>query len=724
MTAAAISRRQSRPRRARCETVLQLEAAECGAAALAMVLSHFGRRVPLEELRQACGVSRDGSKASGILKAARAYGLEARGLKAEPQHLADLPTPMIAFVNFNHFVVVEGVGRGNVCLNDPASGPRSVSYDELDEMFTGVVLTFQKGDAFEARDDRRSLLGSLAHRLAAAKGAVAFAVLASLVLVLPGLALPVFSRVFVDFVLAQRMNDWLGPLVLGMLATAVVRAALTSLRYRYLLAAETRLAIEGSRAMLWRLLRLPAAFFDQRFAGEVADRLNLNDGLARLLTGELARALLSLAMVGFFLLFMLTYSVQLALVTAALTAFNLVVVVAVARKVRNGYRKVSLERGKLFATTVAGLYDIETHKAGGAEDAFFSRWAGLQVNVIDAEQRIALPQAMLTAVPTFMNGLSIAVVVGLGGLLIADGEMSIGMLVAFQTLMASFTQPAAELARLGGQVQQVRAFAVRLDDIDGQPLDFRFASGRDDLPLDALPRGRIDLDEVSFGYAQLEPPLIKDFSLSAAPGARIALVGASGSGKSTIGRLIVGLHRPQAGQILIDGRPLDAWPPAALAARLAYVDQDVALFEGNVRDNLTLWDPTVPEVDIVEAARDAQVYDVVSARPGGLDSRVQEDGRNFSGGQRQRLDIARALARNPSVIVLDEATSALDPVTELAVMNAIRRRGATCIMIAHRLSAIRDCDEIMVIEQGRIVERGQHETLIAAGGPYASLLES
>lgn len=724
MTAAVAARRWLGGRRARCESVLQLEAAECGAASLAMILSHFGRRAPLEELRLACGVSRDGSKASGILKAARAYGLAARGLKAEPEHLAELPMPAIAFVNFNHFLVVEGVGRGVVWLNDPANGPRTVTEDEFDEMFTGVVLTFERGDGFEARDDRPRLLDSLARRLASAKGAVAFAVLASLVLVLPGLALPIFSRVFVDFVLAPKMSDWLGPLVLGMLATALVRAALTGLRFRYLLAAETRLAIEGSRAMLWRMLRLPTSFFDQRFAGEIADRLNLNDGLARLLTGELARALLSLAMIGLFFLAMCSYSVPLALVAAALTTLNLVVVMAIARGIRDGYRKVSLEQGKLFATTVAGLQDIETYKAAGAEDAFFGRWAGLQVNVIDAEQRIALPLAMLSAVPTFLNGLSIAAVVGLGGLLIADGEMTIGMLVAFQTLMASFTQPAAELANLGGQMQQVQAFTARLDDIEGQPLDRRFGGDGDKLQLDALPRGHLELRDVAFGYNPLEPPLIENFSLSATAGARIALVGASGSGKSTIGRLIVGLHRPREGQVLIDGRPFDAWPPAALAARLAYVDQDVTLFEGTVRDNLTLWDTTVPEADIVAAARDAQVHDVIAARPGAYEARVEENGRNLSGGQRQRLDIARALARNPSIIVLDEATSALDPEMELAVMDAIRRRGATCIVIAHRLSTIRDCDEIIVMERGQIVERGHHAALIEAGGRYAGLLEN
>jgi ABC-type bacteriocin/lantibiotic exporter with double-glycine peptidase domain len=315
-------------------------------------------------------------------------------------------------------------------------------------------------------------------------------------------------------------------------------------------------------------------------------------------------------------------------------------------------------------------------------------------------------------------------VIGLGGLQIADGAMTVGMLVAFQTLMASFAQPAAELARLGGQMQQVQAFTARLDDIEGQPLDRRFAADAETRPVDALPRGRIQLEGVAFGYAPLEAPIIEDLDLSAAPGARIALVGSSGSGKSTVGRLIAGLQRPRAGRILLDGRPLDAWPPAALAARLAYVEQDVGLFEGTVRDNLTLWDATIAEADVVAAARDAQIHDAIAARPGAYEAVVEEGGRNFSGGQRQRLDIARALARNPSIIVLDEATSALDPTVEAAVMDAIRRRGATCIVIAHRLSAIRDCDEIVVLERGRIVERGRHEELLLAGGRYAALLEA
>lgn len=724
MSSSLVTRLRGRQaQRRRTPTVLQMEAAECGAACLGMVLGHFGRHVPLEELRTACGVSRDGSKASGILRAARAYGLESKGLKAEPSHLHDLRPPLVAFVNFSHFVVVEGIGPRWVYLNDPASGPRRVGHEEFDEMFTGVVLTFRTTPEFVRSDARPSRLRRLRERIRPVRAAMLFVGLLTVALFLPGVAIPLFSRTFVDYVLIASLEDWLQPLLIGMAVTALLRGGLTWLRAITLARLETQLSIAGARQMLWRLLRLPSAFFAHRFAGEIAPRVNLNDEFARLVTGDLARAVLGLISMMFYFVVMLFFDVTLTLMVAAVAGISFILLVVVTRALQNGYRKLSIDRGRLNGIAVSGIQDMETFKAAGAEDSFFTRWAGHHAKVVNTEQKVGLPVVLVSTTPAFATALTSAAVLVVGGHAVMEGTMTIGMLVAFQTLAASFSEPVADLTKFGTQVQQVQAHAARIDDILHQPQDPALLAAPTGVPP-ALPVGRIELEDIRFGYAPLDPPLIEGLSLALEPGTSVALVGSSGSGKSTIGRLIAGLYRPDGGRILIDGRPLEDWPRQAIAATFAYVDQEIVLFEGTVRENLTLWDSTIPESDVVAAAQDAQIHDVIASRPGGYDSVVEEGGRNFSGGQRQRLEIARALAANPRILVLDEATSALDPVSEAQVMEAVRRRGCTCVIIAHRLSTIRDCDEIVVLERGQPVERGRHPDLIAADGRYRRLVET
>lgn len=707
--------------------LLQMEAAECGAASLGIVLAHHGLHMTLEELRVACGVSRDGSNAGNIVKAARRLGMDAKGFKKEPQQLAEVALPAIIHWNFNHFLVLEGFVGDRVLLNDPAAGRRTVTRRELDQAFTGVVLQLSPGEGFEPRGRPPSILPALRERLQGTGAALLFAVLAGVGLVVPGLVLPAFVRVFVDDLLIGGAQDWLGPLLAGLALTAVARATLTWLREECLIRLETRLSVAQSSRFLWHVLRLPKRFFDARRAGDIAGRIGLNDRLASLLSGRLASTLLDLLTVVFFAALMFDYDAELAAIAVALAAANLLALRLAGRhRTEQGQALLHL-RGKLDGVEAEGLQMVETLKATGGESDFFARWAGHHANVMDAEQRMAVSGYALSIVPGLLSGLGVAAVLGLGGVKVMAGGLSMGMLVAFQSLLASFMGPVRSLVALGAELQEVQGQLARIEDVLRHPPDTPFIESDEPPPPETVGRvleGRVEIEGLTFGYSPLAPPLIEDLSLSLAPGARVALVGGSGSGKSTVVGLVAGMYEPWGGEIRLDGVQASRWPWRSRTRGVGLVDQQVFLFEGTVRDNLTLWDPTVPDADVVRAARDACIHEVISHRPGGYDAVVQEGGRNFSGGQRQRLEIARALATNPAVLLLDEATSALDPLTERTVDDALRRRGCSCIIVAHRLSTVRDADEIVVLHRGQVVQRGTHDQLKGAGGRYAELLGS
>ncbi|HSG40501.1 MAG TPA: NHLP family bacteriocin export ABC transporter peptidase/permease/ATPase subunit [Thermoanaerobaculia bacterium] len=715
-------------RRSRTPTVLQMEAVECGAAALGIVLAHFGRWVPLEELRIACGVSRDGSKASNIVKAARQYGLEAKGFKKEPQTLRATRPPMILHWNFNHFLVLEGFGKkGQVYLNDPAGGPRTVTGEELDQAFTGVVLTFQPGPEFQKKGDPPRLIPALRSRLTGVRAALAFILLAGLALVIPGLVVPVFSKVFIDSVLLENRRDWLPPLLLAMSFAAVMTGALTWLQQSHLLRLETRLAVGASSRFLWHVLRLPTEFFSQRFAGDISSRVAINDRVAQLLTRDLATNALGVLMIVFFALILFQYDPVLTLVGIGVVSLNVAALRYVSRKRVDGNRRLVQDQGKLLGTAIGGLQTIETLKATGGESDLFTRWAGYQAKVVNGRQDLERYTQMLDAVPPMLSAVNTALILGIGGLRVMNGDMTLGGLVAFQLLMALFIAPVNRLVSLGGRLQMVEGDMNRLDDVLRYRIDPSAGSGAGEEPAEGEAvklAGHLELRNVSFGYSRLDPPLIEDLSITLKPGARVALVGGSGSGKSTISKLVTGLYQPWEGEILFDGRSRSATPPGVMTNSLATVDQSVFLFEGTVRENLTLWDPTIPLPEVVAAAKDACIHEDIAARPGGYDSPVEEGGANWSGGQRQRLEIARALVGRPTVLVLDEATSALDPTTESRIDDALRRRGCTCLIVAHRLSTIRDADEIIVLERGKVIQRGTHDELKEAEGPYARLISA
>jgi NHLM bacteriocin system ABC transporter peptidase/ATP-binding protein len=719
-------------RRVKTPTVLQMEAVECGAAALGIVLGYYERIVPLEELRSECGVSRDGSKANNVVRAARKYGLIAKGVKYDSlERLYDLTYPCILFWNFNHFLVLEGFHKGKAYLMDPAAGPRVVTMDELDASFSGVVLTFEVGPDFKKAGEKPSMKAALRHRLEGSEKALLFAILCGLFLVVPGLIIPTFSRVFIDEYLVGGRRNLVTPLLAGMAFTAVLRMGLTWLQEYYLLRMETKLALVTSSSFFNHILRLPVSYFSQRFAGEIGSRVAINNKVANLISGRLATTLLDCLLVGFYALLMFLYDVVLTVVCIAIALLNIIAVRVVARQRVDASRRLLQDQGKLTGTAMNGLRMIETLKASGSEAEFFARWSGYQAKALRAQQELGQISEFVKAVPPFVNMLTTTLILLLGSLKVMNGQLTVGMLVAYQSLMASFSKPLTSFVSFGSSLQELEADMNRLDDVLHFPIDDQYLRDAARGEPSSTERssdvvklsGDVELRDVTFGYSPLDKPLVEGLNLKISPGQRIAFVGMSGSGKSTVAKLVSGLYKPWKGQILFDGVPMEEIPTSLLRNSMAMVDQEIFLLGGTIRENVTMWDTTIPPASMTNACRDARIDADIQARLGKYESVVEEHGSNFSGGQRQRLEIARALVGSPTILILDEATSALDPPTEAEFDDALRRRGCTCIIVAHRLSTIKDADEIIVMERGQIVQRGTHDELKEQPGLYAELIK-
>lgn len=709
-------------RRVHTPTVMQLEAVECGAASLGIILGHYGRYVPLTELRRQCGVSRDGSKASKVVQAARSYGLDAKGYKVETiEQLLSIKLPFIIFWQFRHFLVVEGYSRTHVYLNDPAGGHRKVTHEEFGQGFTGVVLAMQPGPEFKRGGQRSHIFSSVGRYLQGQGWAILMCILAGVLLTLPNLAFPVFSRYLIDNILIPAQPNTLRPLLAIMAGTILIALLLkiiqTNMLRRLMLALSTRSACR----YVWHLLRLPMTFYGQRYAGEVAGRLPMTQTVAELLSGKLAETVLSLVQVVLYLAILFCYSVPLTLIGLSAALINFIALRAIYRARVEARLRMALDEGKAGGIAIAGLQGVETLKATGMEDGFFAKWAGYYTKAVQARQELEASTLALGTLPVLLNGITTTLILVLGGWFVIQGQLTIGMLFAFQILMALMLAPVGQLVTLGSEFQELEVNLLRLEDVLDSPAES--VPARVD-PATSPPRGDVQVSNLVFGYSPLDAPLLTGFDLTLQPGRRVALVGASGSGKSTVARLITGLYNPWSGTLLVDGMLPGHTPAEDRSQRIGFVDQDVFLFEGTVRENLTLWDETVPDEVLWQAIRDAQLEDVVQALPGGLMAPLVEGGANLSGGQRQRLEIARALVNSPTLLVLDEATSALDAETEFRVLEGLRRRGCTSVLVAHRLSTIRDCDEIIVLQMGQVVERGSHAELMQRGGEYVRLVQT
>ncbi|MEO1012384.1 MAG: NHLP family bacteriocin export ABC transporter peptidase/permease/ATPase subunit [Bacteroidota bacterium] len=723
--------------RVKTPTVLQMEAVECGAAALSIILGYFGKFVPLEKLRITCGVSRDGLKATNILRAAREYGLDAKGYAKSIQKLQEMQMPAIIFWNFNHFLVIEGFSKDKVYLSDPAQGRYQVSHKEFDEAFTGVVMTFSPNEKFEKGNEKAGLIPSLVTRISGSRLSVVFIVLASLFLVIPGLVIPSFTQVFIDKYLVNQVSGFVMPLLLAMGAILLLNAGLIYLQQYYLLRLETKLALTTSSKFLWHVFHLPISFFTQRYSGEIGSRVSLNDKVARLLSGDLANAALNVIVIVFYAVLMFSYDLLLTAIGVFMAVINVVALQLVSRARKDGNRQLINENGKLLGTTTSGISMIETLKASGRENDFFMTWSGYLAKVINAQQELGWLTVRLNVVPPLLMSLNTTIILGVGAMRVMDGQMTLGMLVAFLYLMNNFMGPVNQLVAVGSLLQETEGDMNRIDDVLNYETSSEFRTNGLDtekedsnepnivktLTNDKL-IGHLEIKDLSFGYTRTMPALVEGFNLSLKPGSRVALVGGSGSGKSTIAKIVSGLYEPWSGEILFDGMPRKKIPRHVLNESLAVIDQEVLIFKGSVKENIAFWDGQIPERQIIKSAHDAEIHEAIAERVNAYDSAVAERGTNFSGGQRQRLEIARALALNPSLLIMDEATSALDPKSEKLVMDNIKKRGCTCLIVAHRLSTIKDCDEIIVLRFGKIVERGTHEELMEQNGAYADLISS
>ena len=703
-----------------------MEAVECGAASLSMVLGYFGCYRPLAEVRMQCGVSRDGSKATNILKAAKHYGFRAKGLTRSFKKLQETQLPVVIFWNFNHFVTLEGFGKNSVFINDPGVGHREVSIKEFKAAFTGVTLSIQPGEEFKKTGRKPSVWPSLFRTLRGYEKGFFYIFLASLLLVLPQFLLPAATQVFIDNVLLDKRTDWFRPLISFLVGVLFLQVAVDSLKALISRRLQLMQMISLNTGFIWRLLRLPISFYTQRYPGEVVDRTKLNDSIAQTVSGPMSEVVanaITMLVLGAVLCF---YNVWLTLIGIGFSLVNFLVLSKLTAKRKEANLSASLEMGKVQGCAIAGIQSIETIKAGGQEITFYTKFGGYLAKGMNSMQRLQSSSLALAVLPDFAKQMTGLLILLLGGLSVMEGQMTVGMLVAFYSMMTNFLRPLQEIFNFSSNIQELTGNVVRVEDVMSNPPE---PDRPDEISVDEAGRpivrlsGQVEVDNLQFGFNPNMPPLIEDFSLKLNPGNSVALVGGSGSGKSTIAKIVCGLYKPLRGEILIGGTDLAKIPSVVFRNTLGFVEQEFGIFEGSIRDNLSLLDRTITDENIIQAAKDAEIHDVIQNMPKGYETILLENGGNLSGGQRQRLELARALVNNPSIVILDEATSALDAETEQLVMLNLRRRGCSLIIVAHRLSTIRDSDEIIVLASGKVKERGTHNEMIVKDGPYSQLVK-
>ena len=704
-------------------TVFQMEVSECGAASLAMILQHYGKYVPLEELRVETGVSRNGCNARNICLAGEHYGFKVTASKRElDKVLMKNHAPCMIHWNFSHFVVFEGVVGRKYRINDPQMGRRLLSREEMEESYSGTVLQFDPGENFKRSKGRRDLFTFAKSRLKGQYTTLIALLLLGIALIAPGVLNPVFSQVFLDDILTLGQNTWMKWLLLAMILTALFDAYFTYIQSNISLMLQTKMNLVSTDGMIGHLFRLPLEFFEQRYAGDLVSRVYNNVSVVNFLSGQLTGLIISIVTSLIYLDIMFCYSPTLALVGIGFSVTSVVIASLASMKITDMTRKFGMDSGKLAGAFYNGLSASASLKAVGAEGEYTARILGYYAEVTANDQKMGRLQAGLDVVPKAISSLNNVILLVLGSKYVISGELTAGMLLSFSGFLGSFSSPFSNIVGFVRSLQQLKNDLARVEDIMSYPEDKSYTSQKDESLEGRKLSGDIEVQGISFAYGKLDEPLIKNFSLSATPGRSIALVGTSGCGKSTIAKLLSGLYHPWSGNISYDGVSIDEIPSSVISSSIAVVNQTISLFEGSVYDNISAWNQEISQEEIIRAAQDACIHDDIALKKGVYEYILKEDGANLSGGQRQRIEIAKALAINPSVLILDEATSALDTSTEEKILNNIRKRNCTLIVVAQRLSTIRDCDEIIVMDRGRIKERGDHESLMAKKGMYYKLV--
>lgn len=716
---------------AKVPVVMQMEALECGAACLTMVMAYYGKWVPLEQVREDCGVSRDGSKAGNIARAAMTYGFNAIGYKFEPEQIKkQAKFPCIIHWEFNHFVVLCGFKKGKVYINDPAKGDVIITEKEFDEAFTGVTVVITPGEEYEPSGNPKSMIAFAKKRMEGAGSAAAFVAITTSITSIGAIALAGFSRFFMDELLPGRNPSLVGSFMAALIILAIVQIVATWITSLYSLRISGKFAAVGNATYFWHVLQLPMRFFSQRMVGDIEQRRQANANIASLLVNTFAPLVINTAMLIFYLGVMLSYSVVMTAIGIVSIAINVYVAYYVSAKRVNITRVMMRDESKLYSQTLSGIEMIETIKSSGAENGFFTKWSGYEASVNSQRVKFSGIDAHLGKVPAIVMELVNDIILIMGVYLMIKGEFTSGMVLAFQGFLVQFLLPARSLITAGQNLQEMRTQMERIDDVMEYPKDPIFESAvpetesSGDRSLSRKLSGKLELKDVTFGYSKLSPPLIEDFNLTLEKGKSVAFVGGSGCGKSTLSRLISGLYRPWSGQILFDGKNVAEIDRDLFTSSVAVVNQDIILFEDTIGNNIKMWDNSIEDFEMILAARDAQIHEEIMKRDGGYSYKLRDGGRDFSGGQRQRIEIARVLAQDPTIMIMDEATSALDAQTEYDVVSSIKERGITTIVVAHRLSTIRDCDEIIVLDGGKVAERGTHEQLMAMDGLYTKLVTS
>lgn len=708
--------------RARTPTVIQMEAVECGAAALGIVLGYYGQHVSLEELRVSCGVSRDGVNAFNIIRAAESYNLSGKGYEVDAKNINEVHTPAILYWENNHFVVLEGVKKDRVYINDPATGPRVIHFDDFKRQFSRVVLEFERKPNFQKKAFPSTILDAIKKRVAPFYGSLIFLFFVQICVVILSLAMPIFTQIFIDKILGESVFSWTWPFLSLLVAIMFLTAFVNLVKGTFLNGLQIKLTTYFSADFLWHVLKLPMQFFSQRYGGEVINRMALNNSIANTLSSQVVLTAINLILIIGYGLIIFQYDVYIAIIGIVTAAFNLILLYTFKRRRRNAYARIQQEQAKTIGISLDALQNMETIKITSNDNFFFSRIAEHYTKNINALQDIGKKDAWLFTLSNLSQQLSNVLLLGIGTWRVITGHLTIGMLIGLQILLSYFLKPFYELVQFGTSLQTMRIDLNRIDDVLKNPTDPILDDFSKTSSLSF--QGNLEFKDVCFGYNPLAPPIIDNFNFSIKKGQWVALAGGIGSGKTTLSKLTCCLYHPWKGEVLYDGRLQKEYTRENLMHSIACVDQEIFLFSGTIKDNLTMWNSTIPEEEIVKAAKDACIHQDVMARSEGYNSVLLEAGVNFSAGQKQRLEIARALLLNPSLLVLDEATSALDSETEEQVMTNIRKRGCSCLFIAHRLSTLRFCDHIIVLEKGKMIQQGTHETLKRTPGYYQILVRS